>query len=117
MKRETSDGFVFFGATGDLASKQIFPALQALVKRGRLDMPVVAVGRKPLAKDALLRRIEESLRASGGVDAPAFEAQASTNLVDWESLPNVLSLTNGSFFLRDTNAAQWPKRFYRVVEH
>jgi glucose-6-phosphate 1-dehydrogenase len=74
MKRDTSDGFVFFGATGDLASKQIFPALQALVKRGRLDMPVVAVGRKPVTKEALLRRIEESLNVSGGVDAPAFEA-------------------------------------------
>ena len=40
---EYSDAFVFFGATGDLAYKQIFPALQALTRRGRLDMPVVGV--------------------------------------------------------------------------
>ena len=38
-----SDAFVFFGATGDLAYKKIFPALQAMVRRGRLDVPVVAV--------------------------------------------------------------------------
>ena len=39
-----SDAFVFFGATGDLAYKQIFPALQAMIKRGRLDVPVIGAG-------------------------------------------------------------------------
>ncbi|MDP9151512.1 MAG: glucose-6-phosphate dehydrogenase [Myxococcota bacterium] len=74
MNRETSDGLVFFGATGDLAFKQIFPALQGLAKRGRLEMPIVAVGRKPLDKPALLQRVKESLQAGGGVDGPAFES-------------------------------------------
>jgi glucose-6-phosphate 1-dehydrogenase len=36
-----SDAFVFFGATGDLAYKKIFPALQAMVRRGHFDMPVI----------------------------------------------------------------------------
>ena len=40
-----SDAFVFFGATGDLAYKQIFPALQAMSNHGHLDMPVIGVGR------------------------------------------------------------------------
>jgi glucose-6-phosphate 1-dehydrogenase len=68
-----TDALVFFGATGDLAFKQIFPALQQLVRRGRLSMPVVAVGRSPLDHDALVKRMKESLTASGGVDATAFE--------------------------------------------
>src|SRR5207249_1121805 len=40
-----SDAFVFFGATGDLAHKKIFPALQAMVKRGHLDVPVIGVAK------------------------------------------------------------------------
>jgi hypothetical protein len=47
----------------------------------------------------------------------AFEAQASTNLVNWEPLPGVLTLTNGALCLQDTNAARFPQRFYRIVEH
>jgi glucose-6-phosphate 1-dehydrogenase len=49
-KKETmtplhSDALVFFGATGDLAYKKIFPALQAMVKRGHLNVPVIGVAR------------------------------------------------------------------------
>ena len=73
-----SDALVFFGATGDLAFKQIFPALQALVKHGRLAMPIVAVGRKDLPIEKLRARVNESLAASeDGVDAGAFEKLAS----------------------------------------
>ena len=46
-----SDALVIFGATGDLAFKKIFPALQAMAKRGRLDVPVIAVGREPWPVD------------------------------------------------------------------
>ena len=53
----------------------------------------------------------------GEQDLPAFEAQASTNLVNWETLTNALSLTNGSLLLRDPNTANLPQRYYRVVEH
>jgi glucose-6-phosphate 1-dehydrogenase len=73
MDLERSDALVFFGSTGDLAFKQIFPALQALVRHGRLDMPIVAVGRKALRLDELCARVRASLVARGDVDAPAFE--------------------------------------------
>jgi glucose-6-phosphate 1-dehydrogenase len=45
MSDSHSDALVFFGATGDLAYKKIFPALQAMIKRGRLDVPVIGVAR------------------------------------------------------------------------
>jgi hypothetical protein len=50
-------------------------------------------------------------------DLPFFEAQASTNLIHWQPLWNGLSITNGALLLRDPEAAGWPQRFYRVVEH
>ena len=45
MTAPHSDALVFFGATGDLAYKKIFPALQAMVKHGHLDMPVIGVAK------------------------------------------------------------------------
>ena len=66
-----SDAFVFFGATGDLAYKQIFPALQGLIGRGELEMPVIGVaGHGDL--DALRARARASLEEHGGVDPGAF---------------------------------------------
>lgn len=50
-------------------------------------------------------------------DLAAFEAQATTNLLNWEPLPHSLSLTNGSIWLQDINATNLPQRFYRLVEH
>jgi hypothetical protein len=35
----------FFGAAGDLAHKKIFPSLQAMLKRGHLDVPVIGVAK------------------------------------------------------------------------
>jgi glucose-6-phosphate 1-dehydrogenase len=67
MDAQRSDALVFFGATGDLAYKQTFPALAALVAHGRLNMPIVAVGRKDLPLDKLRARVNESLAASGAV--------------------------------------------------
>lgn len=72
MTPARSDAIVFFGSTGDLAYKQIFPALHALVRRGRLDLPIVAVGRKDLEIDELRARAKESISKSGGLDAAAF---------------------------------------------
>ena len=48
-------------------------------------------------------------------DLPNFEAQASTNLVDWVTLPNALSLTNGMLELQDNTRTNWPTRFYRLL--
>jgi len=63
---------VFFGATGDLAFRQIFPALQAMIRRGRFDGRIIGVSRSAGHVDALRQRARESLEAHGGVDAAAF---------------------------------------------
>jgi glucose-6-phosphate 1-dehydrogenase len=67
-----SDAFVFFGATGDLAYKKIFPALQALIRRGELDMPIIGVARPPWSLERLRERARDSLEQNGGVDPEAF---------------------------------------------
>src|SRR5262245_30000933 len=67
-----SDAFVFFGATGDLACKKIFPALQAMVKRGHLDVPVIAVAKAGWSLDQLQARAKDSLEKHGGRDPAAF---------------------------------------------
>jgi uncharacterized repeat protein (TIGR03803 family) len=50
------------------------------------------------------------------VDIPNFTAQASSNLVQWSSLANALTVSNGVFILTDTNTAGVPFRFYRVIQ-
>jgi glucose-6-phosphate 1-dehydrogenase len=67
-----SDAFVFFGATGDLAFKQIFPALQALVRRGHLEAPIVGVGRSGWGRDQFIDRARESIKQHGVFDDAAF---------------------------------------------
>ena len=79
MPAAKSDAFVFFGATGDLAYKQIFPALQALVKDGKLDMPVIGIARSGWNVEQLRRRARDSLAEHGGVDKAAF-AQLSRRM-------------------------------------
>src|SRR4029079_7440983 len=67
-----ADAFVFFGATGDLAFKKIFPALQGLTRRGLLDMPVIGLARPALSVDGFRQRAKESIQANGTLDAAAF---------------------------------------------
>src|SRR5256884_3878049 len=67
-----SDAFVFFGATGDLAYKKIFPALQAMAKRGHLDVPVIGVAKAGWNLEQLRTRAEDSLEKHGGLDPAAF---------------------------------------------
>jgi glucose-6-phosphate 1-dehydrogenase len=68
-----SDALVFFGATGDLAHKMVFPALQALVKDGRLDAPVIGVANAGWNVEQLRARARDSLVTfGGGVDEAAF---------------------------------------------
>ncbi len=68
-----SDALVFFGATGDLAYKKIFPALQAMVKRGHLNVPVIGVARGAWNLDQFRERAKNSLAEHGGVNPAAFE--------------------------------------------
>jgi glucose-6-phosphate 1-dehydrogenase len=68
-----SDALVFFGATGDLAYKKIFPALQNMISRGTLDVPVIGVAKADWTIDQLRDRASSSLKEyGGGVDKAAF---------------------------------------------
>lgn len=68
-----SDALVFFGATGDLAFKKIFPALQSMVKHGHLDVPVIGVARPPWNLERLRARARDSVAQHGGIDEKAFD--------------------------------------------
>lgn len=73
MSTARSDALVFFGATGDLAYKKIFPALQAMIKRGNLDIPVIGVANASWNLDQLRARAKDSLEKRGDLDPQAFE--------------------------------------------
>jgi glucose-6-phosphate 1-dehydrogenase len=68
-----SDALVFFGATGDLAHKKIFPALQAMVGRGHLDVPVIGVAKAGWNLDQLKARARDSVEKHGGLKPAAFD--------------------------------------------
>jgi glucose-6-phosphate 1-dehydrogenase len=72
MNALSCDALVFFGATGDLAYKKIFPSLHAMVKRGVLDVPVIGVAKSGWGLEQLQARARESIEKHGGVDAAAF---------------------------------------------
>ena len=86
MNNIESDALVFFGATGDLAYKKIFPALQAMVKRGHLDVPVIGVAKAGWNLDQLKARAHASLTEHGGVDPAA-----------WEKLNRLLRYVDGDY--------------------
>jgi len=72
MTPTRADALVFFGATGDLAYKKIFPALHGMAKRGQLNLPVIAVAKSGWSLDQLRARAEDSIAHHGGVDRDAF---------------------------------------------
>src|SRR3984957_10518953 len=72
MSDSHSDALVFFGATGDLAYKKIFPALQAMIKRGHLNVPVIGVAKAGWNLEQLRARAHDSLEKHGGVDPAAL---------------------------------------------
>src|ERR1700722_18029890 len=73
MNPTPSDALVFFGATGDLAYKKIFPALQEMIQRGHLHIPVIGVAKAGWTLEQLKARARDSLEKHGGVDPAAFE--------------------------------------------
>src|SRR3977135_2160968 len=77
MTRLHSDALVFFGATGDLAYKKIFPALQSMIKRGHLNVPIIGVAKAGWSLDQLKGRARDILEKHGGLDAAAFEKLCS----------------------------------------
>src|SRR5215467_2823925 len=72
MSTAHSNALVFFGATGDLAYKKIFPSLQAMLKRGHLTVPVIGVAKSGWKLDQLRARARDSLEHHGGLDPAAF---------------------------------------------
>jgi glucose-6-phosphate 1-dehydrogenase len=86
-----SDALVFFGATGDLAYKKIFPALQAMIKRGTLTVPVIGVAKAGWGLDQLKARAKDSLEKHGGLDPAA-----------WEKLSSLLRYVDGDYADPDT---------------
>jgi glucose-6-phosphate 1-dehydrogenase len=77
MDKPRSDALVFFGATGDLAYKKIFPALHALARRGKLDLPVIGVAKSGWTLDQLLERARASVEEYGTGDADALATLVS----------------------------------------
>jgi len=77
MTLPASDTFVFFGATGDLAYKKIFPSLQAMVLNKELEVPVIGVAREPWSLDQLRDRMKKSLEEHGGLNQAAFDTLSS----------------------------------------
>src|SRR5580704_12308084 len=121
MSDSQSDALVFFGATGDLAYKKIFPALQAMVRRGHLNLPVIGVARGSWNLDRLRARAHDSLTEHGGGATAAFGMLSSLvryvggeypDASTWEALKKALGGAHRpSFYL-----AIPPALFETVVE-
>ena len=90
MDASLSDALIFFGATGDLAYKQIFPALQALVKQHNLEIPIVGVAKAGWTLDQLKARARDSITTHGGL-----------NEADFAKLSELLQYVDGDY--RDAN--------------
>jgi len=73
MPNFQSDALVFFGATGDLAYKQIFPAIQRLIRDEGLNAPIIGVAKSGWNLDQLRARAKDSLEHHGGIDQAAFK--------------------------------------------
>ena len=86
MSAPHSDALVFFGATGDLAYKKIFPSLQAMLKRGHLAVPVIGVAKAGWNLEQLKARAKDSLEKHGGLDPAA-----------WEKLSGLLRYVDGDY--------------------
>ncbi len=86
MEQPHSDALVFFGATGDLAYKQIFPALQQMVKQGKLTVPVIGVAKAGWNLDQLKGRAKDSLEKHGGIDDDS-----------WGKLQGLLRYVDGDY--------------------
>jgi glucose-6-phosphate 1-dehydrogenase len=94
VSKPHSDALVFFGATGDLAYKKIFPALQAMIKRGTLNVPVIGVAKAGWNLDQFRARAKDSLEKHGGLDEAA-----------WQKLCGLLGYVDGDYADSATFAA------------
>jgi glucose-6-phosphate 1-dehydrogenase len=122
MSKPVSNRFVFFGATGDLANKQIFPALQSMIRRGHFDVQIIGVARSALSKDEFCARARKSLEEHGGVHEPSFETLCknltylSGNYTDEKTYTDLCGLL-GSDARPLYYLAIPPNMFVPVVQH
>ncbi len=111
MSNTQSDALVFFGATGDLAYKKIFPALQSMVQHGKLNVPVIGVAKAGWTLDQLKERAKDSLEKHGGVDEDA-----------WAKLSKLLCYVDGDYaelstfeaIRKQLGAAQHPAHYLAI---
>jgi glucose-6-phosphate 1-dehydrogenase len=111
MGNSASDALVFFGATGDLAYKKIFPALHAMVKRGHLNVPVIGVAKAGWTLEQLRARARDSVERHGGIDPSAFD-----------TLSRLLRYVDGDYndaatfdgIRRELGAAQRPAHYLAI---
>ena len=111
MNESHSDALVFFGATGDLAYKKIFPSLQAMLKRGHLDVPVIGVAKAGWGIEQLRARARDSLEKHGGVDPAAFDRLCSLlRYVDGDYIEPATFLA----IRKELGAAQRPAHYLAI---
>jgi len=122
MVDSVSDALVIFGVTGDLAYKKIFPALQSLVTRRQVKVPIIGVGREPMPIEQLIDRARKSVSERGGFNEVDFAALASQlryvsgDYHDLETFKKIRQALGGAqrplFYL-----AIPPSAFPMIVEH
>jgi len=120
--RQTPDALVFFGITGDLAYKKIFPALQSLVRRDRLKVPVIGVARSQLDDAGLVERARASVTEYGQLDATAFPRLAGLLRHVWGDYNDPDTFTRLRAALGDARRPMYylaipPSLFPVVVKH
>lgn len=111
MPAERSDALVFYGATGDLAYKKIFPALLAMLKRGNLTVPVIGVAKAGWNLDQLKARAKDSIQKHGAFDAASFDKLAALlRYVDGDYLdPNTYTALK-----KELGGAKFPAHYLAI---
>jgi len=113
MTGSHSDSLVFFGATGDLAYKKIFPALQAMSKRGSLGIPIVGVAKAGWNLDQLRARARESVEKHGGLDREERESMQNHATLGGELLEGAKSdLLKMAGIIASSHHERWDGRGY-----
>jgi len=117
-----SDALVVFGVTGDLAYKKIFPALQSLVRRRQLKVPIIGVGRTPVSREELVARVRNSVGERGPIDEDAFSQLVSQLTYVSGDYGNIETFTKIRQALGDARHPMFylaipPSAFPMVVEH
>ncbi len=119
--QQHSDALVFFGATGDLAYKKIFPALQSMARRGNLNFPVIGVAKSGWNHDQMIERARDSVTKHGGLNPEAFKILASRlNYVDGDyndpgSFQGLKALLDKAGAVRPTHYLAIPPSLFPTV--